>query len=316
MKEIKNKILNIRGKQVMLDSDLAELYQIPTFRLNQAVKRNIDRFPEDFMFQLTKEEFEILISQFAISNYDVLNPENQPFESKSLTSQIVISTAESLKTQNNKVSENKGGRTYLPYVFTEQGVAMLSGILRSEVAIKVNIQIMRAFIQMRNFLQTNSEIFSRLDKNEKKLLTHDNKIEEIFNLIQEKDIKPEKGIFYDGEIFDAYKFINDLIKNAKEEIILIDNYIDESVLTLFSKTKVNVIIYTKEINKQLKLDLDKYNQQYNNINVIQFNKSHDRFLIIDRKEIYHIGASLNHLGKRWFAFSKFEDLSILDRIIE
>jgi hypothetical protein len=234
---IKNKIYTIRGKQVMLDSDLAKLYQIPTFRLNQTVKRNKDRFPEDFMFQLTKEEFEILISQFATSNYNVLNPENRPFESKSLTSQIVISTAERLKTQNNKVSENKGGRTYLPYVFTEQGVAMLSGILRSEVAINVNIQIMRAFIEMRHFLHDSLDLFQKISTIETKQIQYqiktDNKFEQVFNLIQEKDIKPSKGIFYDGQIFEAYLFINKLIKEAKEEIILIDNYIDESVLTLY-----------------------------------------------------------------------------------
>ncbi|MDD3175562.1 MAG: ORF6N domain-containing protein [Candidatus Nanoarchaeia archaeon] len=286
---IKSKIHTIRGKQVMLDSDLAELYKIPTKRLNEQVKRNVNRFPHDFMFKLTENEVEFMGSQ------------------------IATSIKEGLKTNNNDVSENKGGRTYLPYVFTEQGVAMLSGILRSEIAIKVNIQIMRAFIQMKNFLQSNAEIFQRLDKTEQKLLIHDNKIEEVFNLIQEKDIKPQKGIFFDGQIFEAYKFINDLIKSAKQEILLIDNFVDETTLTIFSKTKVKTTIYTKEITNQLKLDLAKYNQQYRNIQIKEFNKSHDRFLIID-KEIFHIGASLKDLGKKWFAFSKFEDLDLLSKL--
>jgi len=172
---------------------------------------------------------------------------------------------------------------------------------------------MRAFVQMRHFLQSNAEIFQRLQTTEQKILTHDSQIDQIFNLIQEKYIKPQKGIFFDGQIFDAYKFINDLIKSAKQEILLIDNFVDETTLTIFSKTKVKTTIYTKEITNQLKLDLAKYNQQYRNIQIKEFNKSHDRFLIID-KEIYHIGASLKDLGKKWFAFSKFEDLDLLSKL--
>ncbi|MGE0793072.1 MAG: ORF6N domain-containing protein [Candidatus Woesearchaeota archaeon] len=275
---IKNKIYTIRGKQVMLDSDLAELYEIPVKALNQAVKRNIERFPEEFMFQIEEKDIKFLRSQIVTTN----------------------------KYWNKK--------RFRPYVFTEQGVAMLSAILKSKMAINVSINIMNAFVQMRHFLQSNAEIFQRLDKTEKQILTHDNKIEEIFNLIQEKNIKPEKGIFYDGQIFDAFKFINDLIKNAKQEIILIDNYIDENTLILFSQTKIKVIIYTKNITEKLNLSLTKYNQQYNNIELIQFNKSHDRFIIIDKQEIYHIGASLKDLGKKWFAFSKIENLDILTKL--
>jgi hypothetical protein len=210
-------------------------------------------------------------------------------------------------------------KRFLPYVFTEQGVAMLSGILRSEVAIKVNIQIMRAFIEMRHFLQTNVNLFTKIENLETKQIKYqiktDEKFEEVFNLIQEKEIKPNKGIFYNGQIFEAYLFINNLIKSAKEEIILIDSYIDESILTLFSKTKIQTTIYTN-ITKQLNLDLKKYNQQYNNLQIKEFNKSHNRFLIID-KEIYHIGASLKDLGKKWFAFSKFEKeaITFLDELI-
>ena len=186
---------------------------------------------------------------------------------------------------------------------------MLSSVLRSEIAIKVNIQIMRAFIQMRTFLQSNTEIFQRLQTTEKKLLIHDTKFDEVFNLIQKNHIKPKQGIFFDGQTFQAYKFVNNLIKSAKQRIILIDNYIDVDILTLFSKTKIPIIIYTK-ITKQIKLDLKKYNQEYNNIKIIQFNKSHDRFLIIDN-EVYHIGASLKDLGKKWFAFSKFNDTDLI-----
>jgi hypothetical protein len=207
---LKSKIYTIRGKQVMLDSDLAKLYGIETGALNRAVKRNIERFPQDFMFQLTEAE-----SQKFNSRNNLLKNETN------LKCQIGTSTW--------------GGKRFLSHVFTEQGVAMLSGILRSETAIMVNIQIMRAFVQMRHFLQSNAEIFQRLDKTEQKLLIHDNKIEEVFNLIQEKDIKPQKGIFFDGQIFDAYKFIIDLIKSAKQEIILIDNYIDED--------SFNIILY-------------------------------------------------------------------------
>jgi hypothetical protein len=285
---LKSKIYTIRGKQVMLDSDLAKLYGIETGALNRAVKRNIERFPQDFMFQLTEAE-----SQKFNSRNNLLKNETN------LKCQIGTSTW--------------GGKRFLSHVFTEQGVAMLSGILRSETAIMVNIQIMRAFVQMRHFLQSNAEIFQRLDKTEQKLLIHDNKIEEVFNLIQEKYIKPQKGIFFDGQIFEAYKFIIDLIKSAKQEIILIDNFIDEDVLTLFSQTKLPVLIYTKNINEKLLLSLKKYNQQYNNIQIKEFNKSHDRFLIID-KEIYHIGASLKDLGKKWFAFSKFEELDLLTKL--
>jgi len=198
----------------------------------------------------------------------------------------------------------------LPYAFTEQGVSMLSGILKSEKAILVNIQIMRAFIAMRKFISTNAKLFLRLDYVERKQVEHkfemDNKFEKIFDLIESKDINPSKGIFFDGQIFDAYKFVSDLIRSAKKSIILIDNYIDDSVLTLFSKRDkdIKVKIFTK-ISKQLELDLKKYNSQYVLITIEEFTKSHDRFIIIDDK-VYHFGASLKDLGKKWFAFSRFD----------
>ena len=196
----------------------------------------------------------------------------------------------------------------MPYAFTEQGVAMLSGVLKSDTAIRVSIQIIQAFVAMRKFLASNAQIFQRLDIVEKKQIEQDKKFEEIFDAIQSKDIKPEKGIFFDGQIFDAYIFVSDLIRSAKHSIVLVDNYIDDSVLTLFSKRNANVTmtIFTREISKQLSLDLVKYNSQYQQIELKKFTQSHDRFLIVDNKEVYHFGASLKDLGKKWFAFSKFD----------
>ena len=276
-------IHTIRGKQVILDRDLSKLYEVKTKRLNEQVKRNSRRFPKDFMFQLTIREKEELVAK--------------------------CDRFESLKHSSS-----------LPYAFTEQGVSMLSGILKSEKAILVNIQIMRAFIAMRKFISTNAKLFLRLDYVERKQVEHkfemDNKFEEIFNLIESKDINPSKGIFFDGQIFDAYKFVSDLIRSAKKSIILIDNYIDDSVLTLFSKRDkdIKVKIFTK-ISKQLELDLKKYNSQYVLITIEEFTKSHDRFIIIDDK-VYHFGASLKDLGKKWFAFSRFdkEAVKLLNRL--
>lgn len=201
-----------------------------------------------------------------------------------------------------------GGRRYLPYAFTEQGVSMLSAVLRSDIAIKISIQIMNAFVEMRKFITTNAGIFQRIDKIEQKQLKTEQKFEEIFKALENKSIKPKQGIFYDGQIFDAYVFVADLIKSASKSISLIDNYIDESVLKLFSKRKstVNVTIYSKNIDKILKQDIEKHNSQYPKITLKKFTKAHDRFLIIDEKIIYHFGASLKDMDKKWFAFSKMD----------
>jgi len=269
---IKNKILTLRGLQVMVDRDLAELYEVSTSRLNEQVKRNIDRFPDDFMFQLTeKERYEL------VAKCDRLN----------------------------KIKHS----TYPPFVFTEQGVASLSGVLKSKQAVEVNIHIMRAFVAMRRFLASNANIFHRLDTIDSRLLSHDKKFELVFDTIERKDLKPDYGIFYDGQMFDAYKFVNDLIKSARKSIILIDNYVDASVLAMFSERKkqVKVKIYTKNLTDKLRLDLEKFNSQYPPIKIIKFTKSHDRFMIIDEKELYHIGASLKDVGKKWFAFSRLDE---------
>ena len=290
---IRNRIYSIHGLQVLLDEDLAELYKVKIKALNQAVKRNIERFPAHFMFQLTDSEFNSLRSQIVIIN----KPEN-------LKSQIVTA--------------RWGGRRTLPYAFTEQGVAMLSGVLKSDTAIMVSIHIMDAFVSMRKFIASNADVFHRLDKVETKQVEHDKKFDQIFKAIENKDVKPEKGIFFEGQVFDAHKFVSDIIRSAKKSIILIDNYVDDSVLTLFIKMRkdAGVIIFTKEITKQLALDLNKYNSQYPPIEIREFRQAHDRFIIIDNKEVYHFGASLKDLGKKWFAFSRFDKMALrlLDRL--
>ncbi len=276
---IQKKIYTIRGIQVMLDSDLAELYGVETKVFNQAVKRNIERFPVHFRFQLTRKEYEEI-----------------------LRSQIVT-------------SNKHGGRRYLPYAFTEQGVAMLSAVLRSETAVKVSIRIMEAFVAMRRFLVNNAQIFQRIDTIEKRQLKHEietnEKFEKVFNALQSKEIQPKQGVFFDGQIFEAYKFVSGLVRKANKSIVLIDNYIDETVLDLFGKKKKNVkvTILTGRITRSLELDAKKFNAQYPTLEIKKFGKAHDRFLIIDDKEVYHFGASLKDLGKKWFAFSKMDKSS-------
>ena len=280
----------IRGQQVLLDSDLAILYGVETKRLNEQVKRNIERFPDDFMFQLTKVELINLKSQIATSSAI----ENSP------KSQIVTSS--------------HGGVRYLPYAFTENGIAMLSSVLRSPIAIQVNIRIMRAFTAMRQFIAANAQIFQRLDvmeQNQLAIVAHqtetDHKLEEVFRLLDSGNVQPHQGIFYDGQIFDAYTFINDRIREATTRIILIDNYIDDSVLTMLAKRadKVAATIYTKKPSAQLQLDIQKHNAQYPPIGIITFDRSHDRFLCID-ETVYHLGASIKDLGQKWFAFNRME----------
>lgn len=284
--KVESLIRVIRGQQVMLDRDLAELYGVETKRLNEQVKRNIERFPEDFMFQLTKEEFENWKSQFATSNSIVM------------------------------------GARKRPYAFTEQGVAMLSGVLKSSTAVEANIRIMRAFVSMRHFMVNNAAIFQRLEtiefnqlesnKVQAKILAHqevqDHRIDEIFRRLDEGMYKPKQGIFFDNQIYDAYSFVSELVKSAKQRIILIDNYVDETVLTLLDKRGENVsaTIYTQQVSRQFRLDVDRHNNQYPPIEVDVFRRSHDRFLCID-DTVYHVGASIKDLGKKWFAFSKMED---------
>ena len=263
---IESLIYIIREEQVMLDSDLAKLYGVETKVLNQAVKRNIQRFPTDFMFQLTKDEC--------------------------LRSQIVTSNG------------GRGGSRYMPYAFTENGVAMLSSVLRSEKAIEVNIRIMRAFTLMRNFIKKHGSLFQRLDRLEMKQLKTDEKVDTILDRLNRYD-EIREGIFFDGQIFDA--FIAKLIRKAKKRIVVIDSYVDDSVLVQLSKRNpgVTVDIYDGKISQQLRQDVARHNAQYPGVTLHAYNKAHDRFLIID-EEVYHIGHSLKDLGKKLFAFSKMD----------
>ena len=275
---IERLILDIRDKQVMLDCDLARLYGVETKVLNQAVKRNAERLPEDFMFQLSNEEFDYYLRSQFVTSSDNLH----------------------------------GGRRYLPYVFTESGFSMLSSVLRSPTAIQVNIYIMRAFVAMRHTLNTNFQLNNRIELLEQNQLSANKLLQEHteqFELIFDKIFKhepPTEGVFHDGKIFDAYKFATDLIKSAKKSLVLIDNYVDESVLLMLSKRNAGVLakIYTSHLSDTLKLDVQKHNMQYPPIEIEKYTKAHDRFLIIDDTDVYHIGASLKDLGKKLFAFSK------------
>lgn len=281
--DIQPMIKVIRGQQVMLDSDLSALYGVETRRLNEQVKRNIERFPDDFMFQLRKEELDNLMSQNATSSW--------------------------------------GGTRKLPYAFTEQGIAMLSSVLKSQTAVEVNIRIMRAFITMRRFIATNAQLFQRLETIEYHQLemkqhqeVTDRRIDEVFKHL-DADIPPMQGIFYDGQVFDAYRFVSDLIRKAKQSIVLIDNYVDDTVLTLLDKRSegVSATIYTQRISSQFQMDVDRHNSQYPLIEIKRFNKAHDRFLLIDN-EVYHIGASIKDLGKKWFGFTLMRDITATELI--
>ncbi len=270
--QIENRIYTIRGIQVMLDSDLAEMYDVETKVLNQAVKRNLDRFPNEFRFQLTKDELD------------------------KLRSQIVTS------------SLSHGGRRGLPYVFTEQGVSMLSAVLRSNMAIKVSIQIIQAFVTMRKTFANLHGLIQRLEGLESKQLITDSKLEKVLKAL-EKDSQSKQGVFFEGQLFDAHVFASDLIKKAQKSLVLVDNYIDETTLLLLSKRKkgVECTVHTRN-NATLKKDIEKHNLQYPEISVIENRSSHDRFLVIDDTNLYHIGASLKDLGNKCFAFSRMDDL--------
>ncbi|UAY57127.1 ORF6N domain-containing protein [Arachidicoccus terrestris] len=223
----------------------------------------------------------------------------------------------SLQSQFVMSNNDKMGLRRAPYAFTEQGVAMLSAVLRSEVAVRISVQIMNTFVQMRKLIGQSTIQQLRFNNIESKLIEHDQKFNQLFTALEQSAL-PQKGIFYDGEVFDAYNFVSDVIRKAKKSIILIDNYVDDSLLTFFTKrkTQVGCFIYTKKINKSLRLDVDKHNAQYPPIELREFTESHDRFLIIDRKELYHIGASLKDLGKKWFAFSRMDSLcdEVLDKL--
>ena len=294
--QIASKIVVIRDVQVIIDRDLAEIYGVETKVFNQAVKRNIERFPEMFRFQLNEDE-------------------TQEIERRS-RSQIV--------TLNSKGDRRGSNIKYLPFAFTEQGVAMLSAVLRSERAIKVSIEIMNAFVQMRHYLRGNIAIANRLDAVEnrfnERLVEHDIKFEKIdqnfskiFNQLDASPQRAKEGVFFKGQIFDAYAFFQDVIKTATKEIVIIDGYVDLSVLKRLAVKKKNVAvkIFTNPKAELQKIDVEQFNAQYPTAVMDYTKKMHDRFLIIDNKELYHIGASLKDLGKACFAFEKMEDAKTL-----
>lgn len=286
--DIKSMIYVIRNQQVMIDSDLAMLYQVETKRLNEAAKRNISRFPEEFRFQLTAEETESLRSQFATLN------------------------------------ENDGRgkhRKYLPYVFTEQGIAMLSAVLRSDVAIQVSISIMKSFVEMRRFIANNSLLFERISTVELRQLEYqrqtDEKLEQIFKYISEHEESSQK-VFFDGQIYDAFSLIVNLIQKAEKEITLIDGYVDVGTLNLFSKKKSDVVvtIYTQKQTKLTKADVNNFNAQYPTLKIKYTKVFHDRFLILDRATAYHVGASLKDAGKKCFGINLIQDAGIIKDILQ
>ena len=289
--DIRNLIYKVRGVEVMLDSDLAFLYGCTngTKDINKAVKRNIERFPNNFYFQLTKEE------------YNKIKIDNLRFQ---------------FGTTNMK-------RT-LPHVFTEQGVAMLSSVLRTKNAAKISVNIMNAFVYMRRFINENKDIFKRVIEIENDtsyiknaLIDHEDKINKIFNKFDRKEDLKNK-LFFDGEIYDAYSLLVDIISKASKEIIIIDNFVDKVTLDILSKKKVNVVVLliTDDKKSQLtKTDINKFNSEYPLLQIKYTNTFHDRFIIIDDKELYHLGASLKDLGKKVFAISKIEDKYYLKLLI-
>ena len=281
---IKDLIIEVRGKQVILDSDVAYLFKYEVKQLNRQVKRNIERFPETYCFKLTREEYDALRCQNGTSK-----------------------------------TETRGGRQYLPYAFTEYGVTMLAGLLKSEVAISTSIKIVNEFILMKKMLNKD-EIYINIIKFENKVddkfIEYDVKFDYLFSELNNNSFKSK--LFFNGQIYDAYEVIVDLIKTSKESITIIDNYLDDSILKMLSKKNKNVkvLLITKNNTKINKLDIDKFNKEYPAINIKYDNAYHDRFIIIDNKNLYHLGASIKDLGNKTFAINKIEDKVYLKQIIK
>ena len=290
---IKKLIHTVRGKQVMLDCDVARLYHYQTKRINETVKRNKKRFPENFCFQLTKIEMENLKLQNAISNIEENN-----------------------WSQDATVSIHRR-KKYIPYVFTEQGIAMLAGLLKNEIAVQVSINIMNAFVEMRKFISLNEQVFERLINIENKLLEHNNKINQILSEREEiNNIEISQKIFYKGQIWDSYELIIDIIKKAQNKIVIIDNYIDDTILKMLKKKNKNVkvTIITSNFCSISNLDVSKFNKQYPMLKIIRTNKFHDRFIILDEKELYHCGASFKDLGTKCFGINKMEENHFIEDV--
>ena len=287
--KIENQIHYVRGEQVMIDSDLALLYNVETKRLNESVKRNAKRFPESFCFRLTEDEYADLRSQIATSNTENVS--------------------------------SKGGRRYLPYAFTEQGIAMLSAVLRSDEAIQVSVNIMNAFVKMRRFLAENAMMFDKLNSLELKQLEYqkesNKKFEQIFAYISEHEEVGQK-VFFEGQIYDAFSLLVSLVGKAEKSIVLIDNYVDVGTLNILAKKKdgVDATIYTVRRTRLVSKDIANFNSQYPTLTVNYTEVFHDRFLIIDEETAYHIGASVKDAGKKCFGISRIEDVRIISDILQ
>lgn len=265
----------------MLDSDVAMLYHCETKYVNRVVKRNVDRFPEEFCFQLKEKEFQNLRCQFVTSS----------------------------------LSKNYGGRRYMPCVFTEQGIAMLSALLKSDIAIKVSVSIMKAFIELRKLLSVNGQVIERLTTLEYKQIENEKNFNKVFNMLQqEENIK--QRVFFEGQIYDAYSLIIDIIRKANKKITIIDNYVDDSILKLLAKknNNVEVVILTSNNSNIQNIDIQKFNKEYSILKVAKTDKFHDRFILLDNKEMYHLCASIKDLGRKCFAISKVENEEIIELI--
>ncbi len=287
--QIRDMIYTVRGQQVMLDSDLAELYELETGALNRAAKRNEDRFPEDFRFRLTDDEYENLRCQIGISSDDL-----REFAS--------------------------GGRRYMPYVYTEQGVAMLSGVLRSKVAVDTSVRIMRAFVEMRHFIADNAHMFEQIRSIDHRLdsLEHstDKRFERVFDYMETHEA-PSQKVFFEGQVYDAFELLVSLVLRAKREILLIDGYVDTGTLNILAKKApdVSVTVWTRPRTSLTERDVATFNAQYPTLEVRRTTSFHDRFLILDGTEGYLVGASLKDAGKKSFAIAKLEDSAIVDSIV-
>lgn len=277
-KNIESLIYEIRGKQVMLDRDLAKLYNVETRSLNQRVKRNKERFPETFCFQLTQEEFFIWKSQIVMS-------------------------------ENDKI-----GLRRPPYVFTEQGVAMLSAILKSDIAVDVSIKVINAFVAMRKYI-SNNLIEQKYINN--LVLEHDESIKLLQNSFAKFEEKRNVNeIYFNGQIYDAYSKLIDIMKEAKKELVIIDAYADKSVLDMVSQLKTKVILIIKSKSLLTNMDIEKYNEQYHNLSIVYDDTFHDRYIIIDKRIIYHCGTSINHAGSKTFSINILEDEEVKSAIIK
>ena len=298
--KIEDYIFEIRGKQVILDKDLAYFYDTETRIINQAVKRNKDRFPEDFCFQLTQDELQLLYSK---SQNVILNDDDCIQDDVN----NIISRSQSV-TLNKNMKRQGQNIKYLPYAFTEQGVAMLSSLLKTDKAIKTSIAIMNAFVGMRRFISDNL-LEQRYINN--LVLVHDNDIKLLKETFSKFDCISNE-IFYDGEIYDAYSLLLKIIDTSKTSIVVIDNYISKELLDVLSNTNKGITIYSKNLDNNL---ISKYNSQYSNVTFKIDNRFHDRFIIIDESDVYHCGASFKDLGKKCFAINKIKDEKMINELL-